>query len=524
MRSESPLQKAVEYYPHIINQSNVFGQAPLHLAASQWPEVVQQLLDVEADYDVIDNASFTAFEYALLSGSLDSMRILDEIGCRIDQDFLDLHCEIEQRMAKAPPYEMRDMEAFKNLITILAGRRRKLENLATISLDRDSLCQLELSHGRLLDAKARLAVSMLQARGVPVPKSLLCIPSEAMVDYFHHSPERCMEKFPGAITVYHNTFLTARHTEALWDCGFQDTNSLNNLGLHVLMWQGLIWPLHRLEERLRLFHWYISKGTDPCTRQRYMFQRLPIKERRIGKEYFLTQVSSATTILHHLGAQIGTAFWYGIYITYKRNTKALPEVKWMLELNGSTKEALLSVLNHDVKDNCQCPCSSNGCSALTMVLKDLSMCGDMLPMAKSEMSLSLAGQLYDGIIATETSWLETLRLLVFEELQLKHTCCSLASYSIGNRTLEVIAELSDEEIQEIMEDQEEQVQKLESVLVSVAERYRRAGIPFSTFLRTCWKEVMDDVMYSKEPINKEKLLKIGVTLYAEDGEDVKPSR
>ena len=481
-RSHSLLQRALKAGPRVIDEANLFGQTSLHPAALLWPSGLKYLIEAGANIEATDHSGHSPFAYALVSGSVYAVRLLEDLDCQINPSLLKDFCRAEVQ-AKAIQSMVRFESEVDTLILTLARRRRKLETLTKACLNQSMVNELKLSPERVLDGHVRLALRFLQNQEIPVPDSLLCTQ-------------------PYNETVFFDVELNTRQAEALWGFGFRDIDNANSLGLHSLMNRGFSASYEELERELELPYWYLSKGTSLHARQCQAFQRLSYNEERSKDFAILTQSTSLLTISHYYGTKLG------ITPKYRQKRKWIGEGR-VTQLSRHAKDAALLVLDQSIHDGCLCACSVGGCCALTMLLKE--SCEQDSPKSTGELDPLWDSDdfCWNEVVALDGLWLQATRFLTFKALRLKHTCCRRAWY----QEREIIAELGDEEeMQGIREEQEEQVEMLESVLAELEDKYRQLGIPFTDFIQTFWKQRMEQATRTEDLIDEGKLREIGVVL------------
>ena len=477
------------------------------------------MLNTSANVDAADWNKHTPVVYGVHRHLLEPIRLLTQADCSLRffwhlrgsncTTLLEYSIGDECKNWWYPETLVKSSEATVDyVISLLRERRQRLGNLVKTSLPPSSIGRLDMSSDKILDYKADLAVAMLEEIGIPVPQSLLS-----------------ME--PLGRTVYHIPYLNLRHARLLWEAGFRDINALDSLGLSPLMHQasGLMLYLHDWHYDLRaasrsleLLGWFLSNGANLHSLQRYAFRKVDNKNnRRKDQQIQRTEMRSSVAALHYAGMLSGQ--WISLNINGDT-------IKLSRSRNNDSITLLLDILGDTTRDTCCCACSSGGCVALTMMVKYPRMYEAdryiLLPRVR-KMWLSYLQRLVEPCRVEEPQikWLrlEVFRIITFDRFQLKHTCCSSERFwdkALGVYT-SAIVELGDEEDrEEIRQEQDERVEKLEALILEFEDKYQELGIPLGDFMDGYWRRRTREVMREQVAIDREQLSQIGVVM-DEDG-------
>ncbi len=485
-----------------MNQPNVFGQTPLHLSV-RWPKAIRLLLDAGAAVDAFEINGFTPVFYAAVQACSESVQTLGEVGCVLclkeGESLLEYLIKRLDFPFKSTP-ENQDVAVVDCVIKLVAERRQKLTALARAALDSKDLARLRLSAQTVLDSKASLAISLLQGK-IDVPRSLVNL-----------SPVQCC--------VYHIPCLRARQAQSLWNAGFHDIDELDSLGQSPLMKdRPSITTDMRDTTKIReeFTEWLLLKGADLHCQQGHAFQK-PIKTSHdtLSLESCKTNRSSATTALHYLAALWGQDFYSNILVRWCGIDRG--ESTWNL------KYTLQNVLRDPLPDGCNCACSVKGCRAFTMMVKPADEYRQR-PSFRVRRAVRRITQSTVHLLDADHSdlaWLrhEVLRFNTFERLRLRHTCCMLYHGWCWGREEQIhrpfgdyiIAEFEDDERCEVMEEQAEQVERLEVLLIEFENKFEELGVPFMEFFDGYWEGRMREISRQKVPIHQAELERTGVIL------------
>ena len=502
--SECLVKQAIKHAPHLISKPNAIGQTPLHLSMD-WPEGIQILLNAGADVDAADKWRLTPISYAAQHHQHEALRLLEQAGCKLHYHPLGYQDLVETLRADTIAHDGRlshvqaSVQAreatIDYIISLLRVRRQSLGNLVNTTLDPSLTKRLDMSPDKLLDHKASLAVAMLKENGIPVPRSLLSVE-------------------PKGKTVYHFEGRNINQARSLWQAGFRDVNELDDSGRSPLMGQGGFgYTTGELQATLELLAWFLSKGADLHGLQRYAFRTAAENKNEPWRSLpsYLTDARSSIRALHYIGQRLGHIMLFFF-------TPCKHSYQPSLSLGSSAKKLLRDIVSDTMRDACCCACSSGGCAAINFMLKrhleDVrwrrnSFKSSVYQVLRYTRCVAELSQIEESKI----TWLrsEMIRIITFERLGLKHTCCSAKNSS--SYTGIVIAELGDEEDkEEIRKEQEEQVEKLESLIDEFEDKNQALGVPFVEFLSGYWHKRMKEVLREEVLVDRDQLRQIGVVM------------
>lgn len=311
---------------------------------------------------------------------------------------------------------------------------------------------------------------------------------------------------PCNATVYHVSLLHVKRADALWAAGFQDIDGFDGVGLSPLMKKNLLMSsINNFNEESEILDWLILHGADVHRRQGFKWQSTE------GNQVFrkgspACPDSSSTTALHYIAAGWGASNNSDMKRFQKITKQALTD---------RSKQLIQTVLLDPISDCCDCACSTKGCCTYTMIGTSLIRRAKMsyaslrkdYRRAARDTTLSIA--VFLGVYGPGMDWLryEMLRLITFDALRLRHTCCSMMR---GRGA--VIAELGDEDWQEIRDKQAEQANTLENLLHEFKIKLDELPTPFVEFVNGYWKTRMREVWQRKTPLNLRELEIVGVRL------------
>ena len=379
-------------------------------------------------------------------------------------------------------------EIVNHLQIALKDRRSRLMSLAITQLCHDDLQTLNITDDRLLDEKAFDVYEALERRNVVIP-SALRVPSYRT-------------------TVYHQ-ILPPAINESFYRCGFIDVDGIDYFGFTPLM--KLEDPrMYRFNCPLQRASWLISKGADP---------------RRRTEQGLVLRLGLNTTATHYLCSWIGIAaaqeFRDDRSLVFER-TQTIRELKESGEDSPLLLGKLLSV---KLYDNCVCACSNQGCTPITMLLKNMSLWTSKWepPIGQSSLLILLDYRAWLTEWFTKLrvhrhkiwQWLsqEIIRYETFVKLELTHTCCKVN----GSLGYHILPRYDSTERKEIRHEERFLISKLETLVAEFTEKYTELGVSLPDFLKGYWKTRMEEVEREEEPLDDEEIAKIrelGVVIHS----------
>ena len=376
-----------------------------------------------------------------------------------------------------PEARQEDMEAvLRTIIRVVVERRQIVEGMIRTSLGMKAVDCLRLTPDSVLDRKACQAISMLQEK-IEVPNYLKNLTSK-------HS------------TVYHLNLLTLREARMFWNAGFRKIDEPDEWSLS---------PLMRVSTTCignsKFVVWLIANGADVHRQQlmRDHFDLYDTYQPETGNE------SSSTTALHYVAINLKYLLYDTIFNKIRWESKSYSKV-----IRALTRHVLTDTLS----DGCTCACSTTGCTAYTMMVKPEDRWRDSLSQARPWTIQSLAT--FAKFLQIDKPSLgrlrtEIIRFKTFYKMGLRHTCCDI-KYSIGVQTYLIYKRYDDEETNEILEEQAEQVERLETLLVEFEAKHEELGCTFIEFMNGYWRRRMKEVMREEQPIDHTGITEIGVEL------------
>ena len=449
--SEQDVIRILRAKPSSIHELNRRKLNPLHLACS-WPRGIQLLLDTGAKDLVhqVDVCGGLPISYSIAFRCLDAIELLINAGSAFSppgwtgtsEEILQVLQDWEDPV---PHFLLRACQE----------RRRKLFELAKLTLPVEVWADLDVPTDRLLDDRAAEIQRVLLDADIEIPKSISVPPRRA--------------------TVYHS-ICSVKHADQLWDAGFRDIDSRDEAGYTPMMRTYL--------KNLEYVQWLLDHGANhrreiPCSHDDDDDERKPV-----------AGFTALHCVAHHLGSE---------FVELLANGPAL-----LLDF-----EELL--VNGDSHDDCHCACSSSGCAPFTISLKTINeescredsrrlLVREIESPGHPASSAPMRSKIVERVIRFET----------FEALQLSHTCCVFTYTCYGAR-----CRYAPEEVQEIYEEWEELLLEHEDLVSEFCHKFQELGGTLTSFLEGYWQTRMDEVLKEEKPLGEEdrrRLREIGVIL------------
>jgi hypothetical protein len=486
-KDQEAVEKILQKWPCSINERNSLGQTPLHLAAD-WPWATNRLLAAGTPADIGDKTSLYPLNYAsmvccwaVFESLLDSgSPILAHGNGPFSWNKLGL---FGLNAESLPP------QTFSHLCIALADRRKRLKELATRVLSSTEQSKLISSNPGLLDSKAGEVYKTISDRYYEIPSDLQ-VPLNTS-------------------TVYHTPRLKPAEMSKLYDIGFREVDTQDNFGYTPFMVVVSNW---RHITDVSVFEWLISKGVDPLA--------------KIGK--------SGTAYIHYLAISLAGSALERLESLHRRSqtlsvaaiTDFIPGLRFIIQEAGL-----------EVKDQCQCRCSPDGCSPLHLLLNytlsylHLSISEESYGCADCKFRLKTLPEqegilekcvgdysrsiyyfvtwvlefVYENEGIPHSAYQNVIRLFLFLELGLTHTC--LTSRHWIHMDL-----MPEDELHEIQEEEKETLLDLETLCKEGSALLALYEAPFYEFLNDFLSEVRARPQAKLSKENIRNIEEIGVVL------------
>ncbi|KAH0427776.1 hypothetical protein CcaCcLH18_09482 [Colletotrichum camelliae] len=364
--------------------------------------------------------------------------------------------------------------ALKKVILFLKERRQRLTEYAKKHLPPTQAAELGLYGTNVLDEAAGAVQTALQERSIFIPLSLRVYDadSESWQDWNFKSL---------------HSYLSDRGTAAyVWELGFRDLGVDLATGFYEL-WDFILdddttqndWRRSKIISHV---YWLLERGADlgkplPCPIPAHINQ-------------------TSWTAAHLLSAYLA-----------RYNNSERGEIG--NHLQGEIAQATTSI---SILDDCRCACTSNGCSPLLILLNGMVVWRRQWwekwrRQWLEKPSPTLDDYVYDfqwfcefwAISVESRPWDNSskptqvfrliLRYMTFTALGLRHSCCRLAQF-------EATRDWDIKDMDEIMEEQQEEILRLEDVLKDLEQDYMEIS-DLGTFVDVYWgpkvRLVMDEL-------------------------------
>lgn len=456
------------------------GESPLHLAVP-WPRGINLLLElggdaIRAGIDAEDADGATPLDYALYLELHESAQLLLDGNAWIDVENAE---EIETNRSWYTPHSD-GIVAF--LCQLLASRRKELLSIALEWMANEEATTFNLRRHHLLQEEACDVAHALQKRHIEIPDYLQTIR-------------------PGSI--YHYQWMSVNLAESLFQAGFDHTN-VYHLGFSPLMTANL---LKSVESPLELVNWFVNHGANLDD---------PIPDSACNRQPSSKFKAHGFRLIHLVSYAIG-------YIAYSPRTLRDEQVCF---------QEGLQILNHPVRDSCNCFCARDGCSPASVFARGMWE-QEKEWRSRKNWASHIIGGFRSGVdyfpffgIARETPGpivSEIIRLSTFTRLGMKHTCCRYihrcygeegdhpvsvdeywhAADAIIDGEFQLVQITEDDEIAEIQDEDKHLVARLDSLVEEFDAKFEELGQSLVEFFYGYWSERMEEIGKEVDELSQE---------------------
>lgn len=441
------------------------GETPLHVSTC-WPRGMELLLRLGRDtvagiIDAEDDNGCTALDYALKLNEPECVRMLLDSSA-------EMNLEAIRNIAR---WEMtsRQVAVTPILAQALARRREKLlclvnEHIRGSMDSHDSSMKKEI----LVQEDAFELVQALRKNGVNLPKELRTVQ-------------------PGS--VYHCAYMNDETAESLLSAGFSHTN-VDFHGFTPMMTIDLVGLSHRYETKIMYSHsalslvdWFLDHGED-------LSRPIPadaFTQRTASRD----EISHEIRLVHHIASEMGRSMRYQTAFGSERHTPILQRI-----------------LTSPVPDSCECLCTQNGCSAASILSREVwklangtKTPGELSVFDRTTWRIVmdlLTSRLSDHPGARQFAS-NFIRVSTFERLGMSHTCCKFmensgkyegpdngVTFAILKGEYKMVEVMDHEDVVEIQEEERFLAESLEALMVEFENKYEELVLPLSDFFLTYW--------------------------------------
>ncbi|KAI0166747.1 hypothetical protein GGR52DRAFT_581598 [Hypoxylon sp. FL1284] len=400
---------------------------------SDWPEGLSILVKFSGRatasiINITDESGATALKYAIYMRRPSSVRLLTDAGANAEMSTF-LSVGKEKN-----GYTVESKAIIRIIAESIARRRRELSSLAFRYLDFATVEELGLGEN-LLDCRAFDVAKALEQRQIPT--SLIYNPV-------------------GPGSVYHYPEINHLIAQSLFDAGFQQTNT-ELYGYTPLMTHRYCYS-EGLEVDLKLISWFEDRGADihaPIPEPRHQGRAMPDYQ-----------------VIHMI------SYWLGHSAGTRRP----------INLSVHSHSLFSRLLRDQVRDPCLCYCTEDGCVAASAYARGVGSSGVYVPFC--ERAPLLGRVVYDG--DRHTVALNLIRVITFERLGMRHTCCQYKlpfdlNFLLKDRLLSV---MDPSDVDEIREEDRYLAISLEFLMGEFEANLLEADVPLSRFMNEFWEPRM----------------------------------
>ena len=350
------------------------------------------------------------------------------------------------------PMTLCNNEIFHGLFAALADQRKRLAHLAEEVLPPSQYSLLVSSRLGLLDLHAYKVHQMIEDAGIEIPPAL-----QIRADY---------------VSMYHSIgpYASRQQLDAIYDAGFIDVDVCDSQRSTPLM---IVLEICAMNQFDTIYDWYISKGADPLRK--------------------ITDFGDVS--LHSFARQL--CHWS----RYCNPSDPLDQKTFRLV-------HILYQSRFQAKDYCNCKCCSDGCYPFYVYLKSsISWKNSEMDGEKSTINWILRTLLWTTV--SDMQYNEIIRLILFTELGLTHTCCD---WSRGFSCNHKPTRPSSDAISEIHEEEKELISELESLYNEAITRRLQYEGDFVEFIEGFLLEIRGRERRPISDVELARIEEIGVVL------------
>lgn len=341
------------------------GLTAVHFAV-YWPWALQQLIDAGADVDSEDELKRRPIHLAMACGQDEAVSILLKADCSLSTPN-SMSSLLQESLRKGQMFE----HTSSRLVHAIIDRHTRLINLAlSVSLDSSSI-KMQLSQRFINEKQTHELTNMLEGVGCHIPPSLAI--DNGRVGVYDVAGDHPKER------------MTTTVADQLWEGGFRCVDEPYHRNMLTPILQS--WQTANFD----MVSWFIGKGASPYS------QRL----------------ETLHSGLHLYAAKMS---WVG----------------WVLQCDPSKlqwRHDLFKQLVDDKdmwRDSCRCLCSPLGCTPISIAIKQWPPLTKPMSYGKAlDLSKVLHGKLLYRPVEDPDHTQQLLEILVFERLNLKHSCCRI---------------------------------------------------------------------------------------------------
>lgn len=392
-------------HPTMIQERNLLGQTPLHLATAN-PDCLQLLIRFANDdqLNILDNDGFAPVHYALARSRRDCR-------ARDAEDLCDDQCPCIRSIeillhADCSVYIFPIFGSSRAGMKFAEGmrdRRERLRFLAMRYLPPSEIEDLILDGSQVLDSRTKDVIKRLQRYGITIPTAL---------DFEHR------EILGKSVYHYLDDVNIANY---FFDLGFRDVDTPDSEGFTPL---ATIDFIHSTPYGKPLLYalWLVKHGAR-------LFHRLEYPS-SVPPDRVIRGATSAHFALGHIGQ----------WLEEKYDRAELGD-------DPLDRDAIVrlstQILPFDERDDCDCRCCLGGCSPFIWMLKEVTAYQNKFETHQYQFIYWYLEN-FDFAIG-QKHHLDAIRWATFEMLGLQHTCCYTGMYRVQMHDADEIREIEEEQ-------------------------------------------------------------------------------
>lgn len=420
--------------------------------------------------DAEDDNGSTALDYALKLNEPECVSMLLDSSAEMNLEAVQniARWEVTSRQVAVTPI----------LAQALARRREELLRLLNEHV-RESITpdDSSMEKERMVQEEAYEVAQALRDKGVRLPRQFRSVQ-------------------PGS--VYHCAYMNDETAESLFKAGFSH-NNVDFLGFTPLMTTDLVGLSHRYQSKimyshsaLSLVNWFLDHGED---------LRRPIPSGAVTARTTTARGDAphGICLAHHIASQMGRSMRYQTAFGSERHTPVLQRI-----------------LTSPVLDSCECLCTQNGCSAASVLSREVWKLANETTTIPGEMSgfdrttwcvvVDLLTNRLSNHPGARKFASDFIRVSTFERLGMSHTCCRFrenggkyenpdkgVTFAILKGEYKMVDIMDCDDVAEIQEEERYLAELLEALVEEFEMKYEELKLPLANFFLSYWWARMAEV-------------------------------
>lgn len=427
-------------------------------------------------FEYVNDRGDTALSLAISLRVVDSIRLLVNSGAKLGRTYLE-HGKM-RFFSQGSNSDTITKKIICILVRVFAQRRKELLSFALRHLPMNHITSLQLQDKKILDHEAQWVLKLLKLYNIHFPSYLGDSESDLSNEFngvgvnecIHHVIRRINED--RGDSVYHFGNIEPFIAQKFWDERFRrivkdrwSYTPLMTISFDYLSFVGLKY-LNLLVYRLDMIAWFEEHGENIHSWHRF-------SNDESGPQF---------ATIHQLVHMLGRCLYFPSEITLSQHNKGYLE----------------NLLSDRIEDACTCLCSEGGCTPASIFIRTSLGCHPMF----------IKEYMTDYIVdLPERPTLDIIRVITFEDLGIKHTCCNFDGRKVEPMDID--------EAKEIRAEDRYLAVQLNGLMAEFTSQLQDTHLPLARFITENWEPRMELWRNERDEITEEdrqEFQEIGVWL------------